>query len=210
MNYYQVSTRQLTEVTAALAEPVTLAKIKTFLNLSTADDDTLLDALIKAARDHVEMVLQRALVRRTYRADIGGFYRAIRLPWAPLASVTSVKYYDTASPSVLTTLADSSISPETTSEVYRVNEAGSMLYLVNGEAWPTADLRHDAVQITYVAGYAPDSASPLDHAANVPDAIKSALKLLIGDMYLNREAQSMMKLDENRTFKSLLASYREF
>ncbi len=210
MKYFQVSTKQLTEVTAALAEPVTQAEMKTFLNVTTTDDDTLIDTMISAARDLVEKITQRALVRRTYRADIGGFYSKISLAWVPLASVTSVKYYDTASPSVLTALADSSSSPLVTSEVYRVNEAGSMLYLVNGESWPTTDLRHDAVQITYVAGYAPDSASPLDHAANVPDALKAALKLLVADMYLNREAQSMMKLDENKTFKNLLAAYREF
>lgn len=42
--------------------------------------------------------------------------------------------------------------------------------------------------VTYVAGYPPTDDEPPDYAANVPSSIKTAMKLLIGNWYENREA----------------------
>jgi uncharacterized phiE125 gp8 family phage protein len=65
-----------------------------------------------------------------------------------------------------------------------------------GQTWPTTEYgKLNAVTVEYVAGY--DTGSPdNDYGENVPQAIKSAMKLLIGLWYENREAAGATPLHE--------------
>lgn len=47
-----------------------------------------------------------------------------------------------------------------------------------------------------------------DLVVAVPEPIKSAALLLVGDLYANREAQSDRKLYANDTYRNLLNPYR--
>lgn len=190
----------VTQTVAPAAEPVSRTEAKLHLRVDITTDDTLIDALIQAAREYVENYTGRAYVRRTLRADIAGFYNAMRLPYAPVISVSSVKYYDTASPSVLTTLAASN---------YELSR--NVVSLAYGGTWPSVFPRLDAVQITYVAGYAPTS-SPEVEAESVPAAVKSAMYLTIGDLYENREGLVLYPgaLQVNPTVMRLLDQYRVY
>jgi len=209
---YTVTDAQITQDVAPVAEPVTLAEMKTHCRVDHDDDDTILTAQIAAAREWVEKECNIALVQRTYTARFPCFAEMIELPRYPLASVTAIKYWSTDSPSVLTTLHDTSASPQVVSTRFRVNTDQGFIYRNYSETWPAVDVRHDAVQVTYVAGYAPDDASPTDHAANVPEAIKAALKLLVADMYEHREdhIHTGLQMHHLPTARALLNLYRRY
>ena len=199
---YIISTRQLTETVAPVADPITLAEAKTHLRVDGTDSDTLITAQITAARQYIEKTIQRSMVQRTYRADVEGFAYRYRLPLPPLASISSIKYYTPDSPQVLTTLD---------ANFYRADLGRSEIYMdASSASIPSIASRHDAVQITFVAGHAPDTSSPIDHAANVPEAIKAATKLLVADMYENRETSTPLKITQLPTVDRLLAAYREY
>lgn len=199
---YIISTRQLTETVSALVEPVTLAEMKAHLRVDGSDSDTIIGTQITAARQYIEKTIQRSLVQRTYRADVWGFAGRFRLPSPSLASVSSIKYYTPDSPQVLTTLA---------SNVYRADLGRSEIYIdESSTSIPSVATRHDAVQITYVAGYAPTADSPIDHAGNVPEAIKAAIKLQVADMFENRETSTPLKITQLPTIHNLIAVYREY
>jgi uncharacterized phiE125 gp8 family phage protein len=188
----------VTQTVAPTAEPVTRTEAKLHLRVTTTADDTLIDSLIQASREYVELYTRRAFVQRTYRADVEYFSDEIQLPYAPIASITHVKYYTAASPQVLTTL--DAVNYALTRDVIMRSNVG---------VWPAVYPRPDAVQITYVAGYASTS-SPVNAASGVPAAIKAAIHLTIADLYENREGQIVFpgQIQENKTVMRLLNSYR--
>ncbi|MGG2476239.1 head-tail connector protein, partial [Rhizobium sp. BR5] len=48
-------------------EPLTLAEVKAHLRLDTAEEDALLAALIRTAREHLERTTGLCLIRQTWR-----------------------------------------------------------------------------------------------------------------------------------------------
>jgi uncharacterized phiE125 gp8 family phage protein len=92
--------------------------------------------------------------------------------------VTSIKYDDSGG--VETTLAT------TEYEVDTVSQPGWVVPITTG--WPTAIWEGiNAVRIRFVAGYDPGTDSPIDLAANVPQSIKAAILLHVGQLYDQRE-----------------------
>lgn len=196
---YYVTPEQVTEVTAASAYPVTRTEAKSHLRVDISDDDTLIDGLIAAATQYVENFTGRALVERTLRADLPYFCDSICLPHRPIIAISSVKYYDTASPSVLQTLSSS---------VYSLSQG--VVRRNYGASWESTYPRADAVQIQYTAGYL-STASPKDVDAPVPRALKQALLLVVGDLYENREGKIVgLMHSDNPTVHMLLQPYRVY
>ena len=199
---FKVSTRQLTETIAPVIEPVGLHEMKVHCRCEdTNDNDTILGVMTKAARQFVEKQYQLSLVQRTYRADLWGFYSVIKLPLPPLSSITQIQYYNTDSPQVLTTLD---------STAYRHDLGRSVIYRDTNVTIPSVAWRHDAVQITFVSGFEPTTDSPQNLAGNVPEAIKSAIKLQAADLFENRETNTQLRMIELPTTKMLLAPWREY
>jgi len=199
---YRVNTRQVATVTAPLIEPVSLYEMRAHCRIDSDDSDNVLLMMIKAARMFVEKEYQLSLVQRTYRADVEGFADCYALPMPPLLSLTSVKYYTDDSPQVLTTLA---------SNYYRADLGRGEIYLdADAGNLPTPYPRHDAVQLTYICGYAASTDSPQDLAGNVPYEIRAAIKLLAADLYENRETNTQLKMQELPTTKMLLAPWRQY
>lgn len=166
-------------ITGPSFEPVTLEEAKRHCRVDISDEDTLITGLISAARAYLEQLAGRAFAARTLLLHLSCFplvtrqnHRgAIRLPNPPLASVTSVQYYDTAG--TLQTLAGASYQVDT------VREPGEIL-VVPGGTWPDVqDDRVGAVQVTYVAGVAT--------AGDIDPRVKQAMLLTIGHWYQNRE-----------------------
>jgi uncharacterized phiE125 gp8 family phage protein len=174
----------LSLVSAPSVLPLTVAETKDHLRVDTSDDDDLITAMISAATDHVSGRngwTGRALVEQTWDLKLDAFPcagKAIKLPLAPLQSVTSVKYIDTDG--VEQTLSDTVYAVDADSVPGRV-------YLAYGQSWPGIRSQRNAVTIRFVCGYADDGGSPVDYRANIPEAIRAALKLLVGAMYENRE-----------------------
>lgn len=159
--------------TAPAVEPVTTTEAKSQLRVDFTDDDTLIAALITAARQMVENITRRALVTQTWDLFLDAFpgERFIEIPLPPLQSITSVTYYDDAD--VVTTFASTSYYVDTKREPGRI-------VLRDDASWPSATLRGaNGVAVRFVAGYG--------LAVAVPQAIKQATLLIVGDLYEHRE-----------------------
>lgn len=161
----------LTLVTAPATEPVTLAEAKAHLRVDVADDDTLIAALIVAAREHAERFTHRALITQTWDWSVDGFPAIIVLPKPRLVSVTSITYMDSVGNSQ--TLAVSNYTVDGKSEPGRIVPAF-------GNQWPVTQGVINAVTVRFVAGYGDASA--------VPQGIKQAMLLMVGHWYDHREA----------------------
>lgn len=164
------------------AEPLSLAETKLHLRVDSdvTDSDTLISALIQAAREWCENHTRRSFVRRTLELRMDCFPDEIRLPRGPVASVTAVKY--TVATEADTTLAASA---------YQTDLYGTppRILPVFGGTWPVPKSGTlNAVLVEYEAGYDPSDDSPTDYGANIPQAIKAAMKLLVGHWYENRES----------------------
>lgn len=155
-------------------EPVSRTEAKLHLRVDTTADDTLIDGLIIAAREHIERVTGRGLFTQTWKYTQDDWTDELWLPMAaPLQSVTSVKYY--ASDGTLTTLtaADTYI-------VDTVTEPGRVIRKPD-TAWPTLQSDRPArIEVTYVVGWSA--------VASMPQPLKQAALLLVGHWYANREA----------------------
>jgi uncharacterized phiE125 gp8 family phage protein len=161
-------------VTAPTEEPLTLAEAKLHLRIATTNtrEDTIVTRLIVAARQRCESELGRALVTQTHDLFLDAWPAdgEIRVPMPPLASVTHVKYYDSTETLATLDAGDYTVHTGTPGRIALAYES----------TWPSLYLRPDAIQVRFVAGYGA--------ASTVPDAIKAAMLLIIGDLYKFRES----------------------
>jgi len=180
------------------ALPVSLDEAKAHLRVDTTDEDVLIRALIQSVTEHLDGwagTLGRCLVEQTWRMSFSAFPSCglLRLPLAPLAS----------SPAIAVTYFDDANATQTlSSSAYQVAEddLGPLLHLAQSQTWPTTYERVDAVSVSAKFGYGA--------AADVPASIKAAILLMVGDLYINREAKISNKLVMNPTAAMLLAPYR--
>jgi uncharacterized phiE125 gp8 family phage protein len=79
-------------------EPVSIEEARAHVNVEAdcADFDTELNGFIAAARGHAEAITGTAIVTQTVVLRAARFCDLKRLPIAPLQSITSVKYLDSA------------------------------------------------------------------------------------------------------------------
>lgn len=162
---------------AACVFGVTIQKIMPY-----SAEDTLLAALIQAAREYVEDYQNRALCTQTWELVLDSWpvRDYVELPKPPLQSVTSIKYKDSAGTE--STWADTNYIVDPDSFLGRV-------VLADGISWPTATLYPaGGIRIQFVAGYG--------LAADVPQTTRQAMLLLIGHLYENREAGTDRALTE--------------
>jgi len=171
---------------------LSVANAKTHCRVTGSDDDTEITAYISAATDYVEAATGRQLVNGTYTLKLDTFPAEdyIELPRPPLSSVTSVKYYDTAG--VQQTFSSDDYTVDTHSEPGRV-------VLNYGESWPNTRTQHQAVEIVFVAGYGADDTS-------VPENLQTAIRLLVGDFFENRESTTPITLQTTKAVENLLRS----
>lgn len=156
-------------------EPLALEDVKLHARVDHDDEDDLLRWLIAGAREHVEQtVLNRALITQTWNLYLDCFPagRELRLPLPPLQSVAGIYY--TPEGGQETEFAAANYAVDAISEPGRV-------VLQRDAMWPGDELAVvNGVRVEFVAGYG-------DTAADVPQPIRQALLMLIGDLYENRE-----------------------
>jgi uncharacterized phiE125 gp8 family phage protein len=162
-----------TATTDALA--VSLADVREFVGLPTADTsrDTELTLFIKAATRAVEIHCQMSLLDATWRADMPFFRDRLEIAKRPFKTVSLIEYVHKTT-GVITTV-DGELFHDTATA-----QSGGMVFLGADKRWPTdVAERHDAVRITFTAGYGTT-------AADIPEDIRHALMMTVAKMDANR------------------------
>ena len=185
-------------ISAPVATPVSVSEAKAHLRVDDTNSDTLIQSMIDAAVAHLDGwagILGRCLVTQSWRQDYPAFASRLRLPLGPVATISSITYYD----------ADNA-SQTLASAVYThlTDATGTYVTLKPDQEWPATYRRPEAVSITYVAGTS---------ATDVPAAIKQAILLLVGAWYENREetvtGTTAAQLPDSVAVRALLAPYRK-
>lgn len=199
-------------ITAPADLPVSVADMKAYLRIDGDDDDSMLEAFIKASADFVKQYLRRSLMTETLELTMDGFSAegdskllalgpgvhtgsreyytdsgaSVELPFAPIQSITSVTTYNRSNTSAVYSSSN-----------YELDETGGRIYLNEGSIWPNNLRDREAVKIRYVAGYA--------SAAAIPASITQAIKMHVAQMYECREA-----CDMGMACKALLDGYKRY
>lgn len=163
-------------VTGPAVPVVTADDMRDHISLVSQAQNAMLTAYIAAATSHLDGYtgrLGRALVNQTWAIDLDEWTDdCIRLPLAPVSSITHVKYYD--GDNVLQTLSS-------TNYVLLEDDRSPFVEWIATSSLPTIYDRRAAIVITHVAGYGATGTA-------VPAAIRQAIMMLAAHFYANREA----------------------
>lgn len=193
-------------VITAPARLVSLVAAKAHLRVEHDDEDELIGACLDAACNHIDGPagwLGRAIGLQTLELRLDDFAGddgcgRLRLPYRPVIDVVSLSYVDADGVLQALLAADWSLT------------GGQYLRPAWSTAWPTPRPEPEAVRLRYRAGYVVDpGADPLEAAT--PAAIDAAVKLMVGDLYANRETVatgSVSAVPMSLTVERLLAPYR--
>jgi uncharacterized phiE125 gp8 family phage protein len=186
-------------ITAPAVEPVLIADTKEHLRVDSGftDDDGYITGLIKVAREYVENFCSLQLIDQTWEAYYPGWpFGQIELPFYPVKSVESVEYTDIDGNE--TTFSDTLYSVDLVSEISRI-------VLNDGESYPSVTLaKVNPIKITVICGYGAAGSA-------VPGPICQAIKILVADMYENREQTLVGSIQsEFPAVSRLLSNYRMF
>jgi uncharacterized phiE125 gp8 family phage protein len=172
------------------AEPVSLAEAKAFLRLEHDDEDGLVAALITAARLHVEAATRRLLVTQNWRIVRdrwpGGI---VPIPLAPLQSVVGVRLFPEEGAAATVPSAD-----------YWLDAASTPARLVARRGFREPGRPVAGIEIDVVAGYG--------DAAEVPEPLRQAIRLLVAHWFEDRLLVGAADLLLPKTVDALIAPYR--
>ncbi len=157
--------------TAPDVEPVLLVSAKLHLRVDIDDDDTLIAWQITTARQWCEDYERRSYITQTITAKMQAFSNEIILPRPVLRDVSSIKYIDTG--------GDEQTLDSSVYDIDTYREPGRVTLAYN-QSWPALRGDVNGVEIIYTAGYG-------DAATDVPGRVKSAILLLLGYLYEERE-----------------------
>lgn len=177
--------------TVRSSDCVSQTEAKLHLKVDTTADNDLIDDLIDAAQDTVQNFTNRKLSSETWYYYLDEFPNGdIILPFSPVTSITSVKYYDTNNDQQTLT-ADTDYYIDIKDEPARIRDI---------EGWPGVYDRPDAVVVEYITGYSTGTNA-------IPLPLKQAVLVLIADMYENRVDTPRERFS---TWKALANPYRVF
>ena len=160
-------------------EPVTLDEVKAQLRLDHSEDDDFIAAKIKAARQNLERRCGIAMLSQTVKFSADGFPAGpLMLPRPPLPTVTSIVYRDATHAAVTLAAGD-----------YIVRGVAGDGFVAPVTSWPATDGLSGAVEATFVAGYGAT-------AADVPEPLREAVRLLAAYLYDRGEAASSDAMHE--------------
>jgi uncharacterized phiE125 gp8 family phage protein len=188
-------------LTPPAVEPITLDEARTHLRIEPYGspeehpDDLYIQGLITAARQWCEEYTRLALATQTIEVAFDNFSELEDLPFLPAQSIDGITYVDGNGANQ--TLATS---------VYGLDLYTGGIVLKYGQSWPATRAESNAVIATYKAGYTVGE-SPDEYT--LPGPIKSAMYLIIGHMYENRQQVGTVESYELQMgVFSLLQPYR--
>jgi uncharacterized phiE125 gp8 family phage protein len=163
----------LIRIADPLTEPVTLLEAKLHAKVDHTDDDTLITALISAAREQAEHLIGRALITQTQELVLDSFPASeISLHLPDVQAIASVKYINLEGVERTMDAAEYSLDMESTP---------CWLLPAYGFSWPPTLDTVNTVRIRFTVGYGAT-------AADVPQAIRAWLLVRVASLYAQREA----------------------
>ena len=189
-----------TQITAPTTEPLTAAEAKLYLRVDNTTENTLISGMIHSARQMVETYTRRALMTQTWDFRYPWFMdtrRPLIIPKAPLQSVTNITYLD--EDGISQTLGSSNYSVRT----FAGYAAGRGYVELNDDV-SLPSVYTDAIMpvtVRAVCGYGA--------AADVPEGLKMAIYLMLGDLYEQRQETMMSVSSKTKTTtERLMSPYR--
>jgi uncharacterized phiE125 gp8 family phage protein len=168
---------------------VTLAEMKEWLKVTTSTDDAVIQSLIASAVNLAEKYMNRDILTTTYENYRDSFYEDLTLRRAGYQSIESIEYLKD---NVYITL-DANTYTKSFGGVYGV--------VCEIEKTPNTDVSCNAVKITFKTGFG-------DTASDVPEMIKTAIKMGVTYMYENRGDCCNTKSGFPKTAQNILYTYR--
>jgi uncharacterized phiE125 gp8 family phage protein len=176
-------------------EPVSLAEAKAHLRVEHDADDNTITALIAGARIHIEVQMRRALISQTWRITrdawpVSGRIAVLPAPLRELVAARVHRFDGTTQ----------EIDPET----FAVDKAGAPAVVAFAKgALPAPGRPVGGIEIDIEAGYG-------DAAADVPEPLRHAIRVLVAHWYENRgliaAGQSVAVLPDS--VEALIKPYR--
>jgi len=173
-------------LTPPAAEPLTLAEAKSFLRVETDEDDTLVTALVSAARLHVEAQTGLALITQGWRMVLDRWPECGRIAVrpAPLRSVTAARVFD----------RDGHAQAVDTQGFVPDMAAMTLAFIPWAMTLPARIAA--GIEIDVAVGFG-------DAAADVPEPLRHAIRLLAAHWY---EYRGLVAADARATVPSTVAA----
>jgi uncharacterized phiE125 gp8 family phage protein len=193
---------RIERLTGPALEPLTLAEVKQQCRVDTSDDDAFLQRAIKSAREVIEGPHGAGIVMiaSQWQMRLDGLMPEIWIPTGPIISIDALAYIDEAG--ALQTLAAERYQ-------WRKGAFEARIRPAYGLSWPTVRRVFDSIRVTFTAGYAGTDDDPpsLDL---VPSPLKTAMLMLIGHWYENRETVviGQVPVEIQLGFHALVNRYR--
>ncbi|WP_099865120.1 head-tail connector protein [Pararhizobium haloflavum] len=155
----------------AVGEALTLAEAKAHLRVEHQDEDELIEALIRTAREYLEAAAGLSLLHQSFRLFLDDWPKAqaILIRKHPVRSLDAVVVYD-----------GEGMPQEMDLATVRLDTARRPARLVVA-AMPAPAQLTNGIEIEFTAGYG-------ESGADVPDVLKRAMLLHIAAMYALRGA----------------------
>lgn len=173
-------------------EFITLSDAKAHLVVDHDDDDLLIYSQIKAARKWAEHRTGRFFTPTTVTLSRNGFDEVMELDHKPVQEVVSITYDSDTTGNVLATTE------------YELDSYHNRIVRAYGKTYPSTRSHWNSVRIQYRVGYY--TGSP--EVVSVPEDVKAACLIVLGDLYTNRERQQDMALYKNSAADMHIAHYR--
>ena len=156
---------------AASTAILTTAEAKQHLKVDTSADDDYIDNLVSAATESAQIFTNRYFINTTITQHGDTWSDIATLFKSKVSSITHIKYFD----------SDNSEQTLATSVwLSDINHQPARIGLKPSQSFPSLADRINAVNCKYVVGYG-------SAASNVPEGIREAVLLTIGNWYENRQ-----------------------
>lgn len=190
--------------TAPDVDVVSLDEMKAHIrqdgDLGTSEDDVIQTFIEAATRklDGRDGLLGRCLITQAWTLTLDRFPAEIAVPLPPCQSVDSITYFD-----------DAGVSQTLSADTYQVAgigaAEGARIVPAYGKSWPSTRRMLEAVTVHFTAGYG-------DDPDDVPEPIRTAIKMHVAHLHENRESvlvgNGMMALELPQGASDLLMDYR--